>query len=96
MPILTRLRQAQNLQVPDGANLMTALQEAGVPVASSCGGAAVCGKCALKVISGNENLTPPNEDELFLLEKENLLGQGLRISCQCEVRGDVTLDAPYW
>lgn len=96
MPILTRLRQAQNLQVPDGANLMTALQEAGVPVASSCGGEAVCGKCVLKVIQGNENLSKPTDDELFLLEKENLLGKDLRVSCQCQVHGDLTVDAPYW
>ena len=75
---------------------MASLLAAGIPVASSCGGAAVCGKCVLEVLEKPENLSPPGEDELFLLEKENLIGKNLRVSCQCDVLGDVTLDASYW
>lgn len=74
---------------------MTSLQNAGIPVASSCGGDAVCGKCVLKILSGGENLTSPTEDELFLAEKDGL-GPGLRVSCQARVQGDVEIDAPYW
>lgn len=75
---------------------MQALLDAGVPVASSCGGDAVCGKCVLKVIEGAENLSPPTPDELFLREKDGLPSEGVRVSCQCRVLGDVTVDARYW
>lgn len=95
MPVIRRLRQKDEIQVPPGANLMTSLQEAGIPVASSCAGDAVCAKCVLKIIEGAENLSAPTEDELFLQEKDSL-PPGTRVSCQCWVEGDVTVDATYW
>lgn len=74
---------------------MTALLRQGVPVASSCQGDAVCAKCRIKVLQGGENLSAPGPDEAFLLEREEL-GADIRISCQCKVLGDVSVDAPYW
>jgi 2Fe-2S ferredoxin len=95
MPILRRPRRGDEFEVEPGENLMTALQQRGVPVASSCLGDAVCAKCRLKVLAGAENLSPPTPDETLLLERENLPA-GTRISCQCRVLGDVSVDAPYW
>lgn len=74
---------------------MKALLENGRPVASSCGGEGVCAKCKVTVVAGSPNLSPPNDLELFLKEKENL-GPQERISCQCVVLGDVQLDTKYW
>lgn len=74
---------------------MRALQDAGIAVASSCGGDAVCGKCVLKITAGAENLSAPTEDELFLIEKDQIK-PGFRVSCQCQVLGDVEVDATYW
>lgn len=77
------------------ANLMKALLDAQVPVASSCGGDGVCGKCKIEIISGVDHLSSPNETEIFLREKNNL-PSGVRISCQTWVEGDVEVDAGYW
>ncbi len=78
-----------------GSNLRQALIGNGIPVASSCGGVAVCAKCWVKVMEGEDNLTPPNGDEASLKSANNF-GRIYRISCQVEVLGDVTLDTPYW
>lgn len=74
---------------------MQALLAAGIPVASSCAGKAVCAKCKLAILNGQDNLSEPNEDELFLKEQVSLSASE-RISCQVRVFGDVTIDASYW
>jgi len=83
------------LKVIPGVNLMKALLEAEVPVASSCHGDGVCAKCRLKVTKGAENLSQPNETEVFLLDKFQLPADH-RISCQTFVLGDIEVDAGYW
>jgi 2Fe-2S ferredoxin len=83
------------LEVSSHSNVMKALLENGRPVASSCGGEGVCGKCRVTVLAGSENLTPANDTERFLKEREHL-GPQERISCQCEIVGDVQLDTRYW
>lgn len=85
----------QSVQVITGANLMQSLLQAGQPVASSCGGDGVCGKCRIEILQGAQNLSAPNEVEKFLAEK-NLLKKNERISCQCEVLGDIEVYAKYW
>lgn len=83
------------LKVIPGANLMKSLLEAEVPVASSCNGDGVCAKCRLEITQGSENLSHPNETELFLKEKFELK-KSQRISCQTFVLDDVEIDASYW
>lgn len=80
-----------SLEVPLGANLMKALQDNGIPVASSCGGEAVCAKCRLSVEPAGE----PSEEEEFLLKKFKL-SSPLRISCQVYVLTDLKVSASYW
>ena len=74
---------------------MQALLNAGLPVASSCDGDGVCAKCRLIIVEGNENLSPANDTEEFLKES-NSIAPNMRISCQVQVLGPVTLDATYW
>lgn len=83
------------LKVIPGVNLMKALLEAEIPVASSCNGDGVCGKCRLRINKGLENLSAPNATEIFLKEKYRL-DTGQRISCQTFVLDDVEVDASYW
>jgi 2Fe-2S ferredoxin len=96
MPIISfsKVNRA-SLQVDRGENLMQALLKAGVPVASSCHGDGICSKCRLQVAKGFENLSAPNDTELFLHEKFQL-DQNQRISCQTLVNGDIEIDASYW
>lgn len=81
--------------MPPGANLMKSLLAAGLPVASSCNSEGVCGKCAIRIVSGAENLSEPNATENFLKEKNNIRPE-FRISCQTLVYGDIVVDAGYW
>lgn len=85
----------KSIEVERGTNLMKALLAAGVPVASSCRGDGACAKCRLRIVSGSQNLTKPHELEEFLIERYKLKSSE-RISCQCEVLGDVCVDATYW
>lgn len=95
MPKIKFIKDKPELTVPKGANLMRALLDHGLPVASSCDGDGVCSKCRIKIIEGAENLSSPNDVELILKEQNNI-GKEYRISCQTEVHGDVTVDASYW
>jgi ferredoxin, 2Fe-2S len=83
------------LQVENGANLMGALLEGNVPVASSCHGEGVCSKCRIQILQGQENLSPANEIELFLRDR-NQIPAGQRISCQTQIFGDILIDTGYW
>jgi len=89
------LKSGKVIQVSDGANLMQALLDGGLPVASSCGGDGVCAKCHVKVIAGSENLSKETQEEQELREI-NDIPKGQRISCQTTIFGNVTLDTPYW
>jgi 2Fe-2S ferredoxin len=96
MPVISFAKKHRpSIQVIPGANLMKALLEAEVPVASSCNGDGVCGKCRLQIVSGAQNLSKPNETEIFLAEKYQLKTHQ-RISCQTFVLDDVEIDAGYW
>lgn len=95
MPKIKFVKNKPEIEVPAGANLMRALLKAGLPVASSCNGDGVCSKCRIKIIEGQKNLSEPNDTELILKE-QNSISKELRISCQVEVLGDVTVDAGYW
>jgi len=93
--IIRLAKSCREITVPEGANLMRSLQEAGVPVASSCGGDGVCVKCRLVIESGMKNLTEESDLERFLRDRHDLSSRG-RVSCQVRVLGNVSVDAPYW
>lgn len=95
MPEISFAKNRAPVQVELGANLMQALLASGLPVASSCNGDGVCAKCRINILRGAENLSPENDTEIFLKEK-NKLTSAQRISCQTQVLGDVQVDATYW
>ncbi|MBO9665436.1 MAG: (2Fe-2S)-binding protein [Bdellovibrio sp.] len=95
MPLISFKKNRSPLPVETGANLMEALLNGGLPVASSCSGDGVCAKCRVQIVEGSENLSSENETEAFLRESKGV-PQGTRISCQVQVLGDVTVDTTYW
>lgn len=54
----------------------------------NCGGAGICGTCAVKVISGAENLNPPSKNE-----QNTLRGKPAdwRLSCCAKVNGPIVI-----
>ncbi len=82
-------------EVPVGANLMKSLLENNLPVASSCDGDGVCGKCSIQIVSGMTHISTANDTEKFLADVHDL-EKNERISCQVEVLGDIEVDTRYW
>ena len=74
----------EEIDVPDGENIVDFIEEAGVPIGCSNG---VCGTCEVEVIEGMENLSEVNQEE------EDLGMEGdKRLGCQCVInKGTVKL-----
>jgi 2Fe-2S ferredoxin len=74
---------------------MNTLLDNGIPVASSCGGDGICGKCKVHISNGWAGITPASENEKFVLEKIKA-APNTRLSCQVLVQDDLEIDASYW
>lgn len=79
------------VEIEEGKNLLEALRAQDVYVKSSCGGHATCTDCIIKIVSGEDNLTPPPFEELKLLGNVFHITKE-RLACQTCVTGDVTID----
>jgi ferredoxin, 2Fe-2S len=95
MPTIRFIRKFPELQVESGAILMEELLRANLPVASSCHGDGICGKCRIRIVSGAENLSPIAAAEQILRERLKVPSE-YRISCQTQVLGDIVIDTAYW
>ena len=59
-------------------------------ITGNCGGAGICGTCAVDVISGMENFNPPSKNEQKTLT-EKKRGPTQRLSCCSRITGPVTI-----
>jgi len=71
-----------------GRTVMEAAAAAGLALDAPCGGRGTCGKCLVRVISGE--LEPPGGEELDHLGQEEL-ADGLRLGCQARLAGPATI-----
>ena len=89
--------------IPEGKTLLEAARALGVGIESVCGGKRSCGKCLVRVESGNferygvashpDHLSPFTEEEAkFIGEKER--AEGFRLACAAAVHGDLVLFLP--
>ena len=62
----------------DGASILEVARDAGVGIASFCGGKGTCGKCRIRVTSGK--VSPLTEKEREKLSQEEI-AQGYRLAC---------------
>ena len=81
------------IDIENGANLMNALLDAGLPVASSCHGEGVCSMCRVKIEEGTTG-TPENFEVDCL--KRNKAEPNERLSCQINVTDNLTIRTKYW
>jgi len=75
-------------------SLMDNLLEHKIPVASSCKGDGICGKCHMTVLSTGK-IPPPLEIEKNTIERNQIPG-GQRLSCQLYLSQDVSVQTTYW
>lgn len=82
----------KRVEIRPGTTVLDAARQAGLPLASDCGGAGTCGRC--RVIARDQRaLSRPSLAETGeLLAKE--LSAGYRLACQAEVLGDCKIDIP--
>ncbi len=81
----------KRVDVAPDTDLLAAAQQAGLTLASACGGVANCGQCRVKVLSGP--VSPPTADETFILTEVELQG-GERLACSTRIGGDVKIHVP--
>ena len=72
----------------EGKKLLDILQDHDIHIFASCGGRGMCGKCKVKVTSGN--ITPGYEDRQFF--DEGKIAEGWRLACKDVLTDDCILD----
>lgn len=68
----------------------------GIQLEHACGGSCACTTCHVIVKSGDENLSPADDDELDRLDMAPGLTLHSRLGCQAIVTGDVVVEIPSW
>ncbi len=88
--------KGHSFEVSKGRNLRKALKAAGLSPHNgaaqqiNCKGLGTCGTCAVEVLSGE--VSPLNKRERWRLNfPPHQITEGLRLACQIEVQGDLSL-----
>jgi uncharacterized 2Fe-2S/4Fe-4S cluster protein (DUF4445 family) len=74
-----------------GETILEAAQRAGIMLTTICGGAGSCGRCVIRLMSGQ--VTLPNITEEQELGSERVAA-GWRLACQTEILGEVRVHIP--
>lgn len=80
----------QRVFVLPGTSLLEAAGRVGIILQTPCGGAGTCGKCLVKVISGDCDAAESCDDTL----SDDLINQGYHLACQTKVMGELVVDIP--
>ncbi len=90
-------------EIPEGKTILEAARILGVGIESVCGGKKSCGKCKIRIDSGNpdrhgihslpDHISPITEEEKKVLTENDQL-QGFRLACAATIRGNVLIFVP--
>lgn len=95
MAKITILPANVSAEVPDGEKLIEAGEAAGVEMEAGCFNCS-CGTCVAEVVKGMENLTPPSDEELDVLDQWNKDPEKFRLTCCNRIlHGEVVLKAGH-
>jgi uncharacterized 2Fe-2S/4Fe-4S cluster protein (DUF4445 family) len=83
MPPVRFLPQDMSVDLPKGSTLMDAAQKAGINIEYACGGSGTCGKCRVRILSGDVSFEKTGALSLQLLD------QGYVLACKATL-----LDTP--
>lgn len=91
MARITILPANASAEVPDGELLLDAGEAAGIEMEAGCFNCS-CGTCVAAVVSGMENLSPPTDEELDVLDQWSKDPEKFRLTCCVRLlHGEVTL-----
>lgn len=92
MPRVTFLPAGLVADCREGETVFEVGRRNGVAIETACVGKATCGLCRVRVVAGEEHLSPQNDDERRHLGNVYFLTK-VRLSCQTVVRGgEVTVE----
>jgi uncharacterized 2Fe-2S/4Fe-4S cluster protein (DUF4445 family) len=81
----------KRVEVAPNTTLLEAARQAGLALASACGGVGNCGQCRVEIRAGN--VSPPTADEEKILTEPELQ-RGQRLACNTHVLGNVKVHVP--
>ena len=88
---ITFLPHERHGEVKIGTPMRQVAQQFGISdFEMPCGGVGLCGKCRVRVVSGQTPVTP--QDQKYFNDQE--LEQGWRLGCQMLVNSDLTMEIP--
>ncbi len=90
-----RRQRTRSVCVPRGATLLAAAREAGLPLATACGGRALCARCGVRVVAGEGSVSSESPRERRI-KARNRIEPALRLACLTRLAGPVEVSAPYW
>ena len=73
--------------------MLDAARTAGAPLANSCGGVGICGRCRVRVVAGADQLSAPTSVELRFRKG---FADDERMACQAVVLGNCQVTTSYW
>ncbi len=80
----------RNVYVLPGTTILEAAGRAGIILQTPCGGNGTCGKCRVKIVSGQCH---PSKAAVQTLSEEQLQ-QGFRLACQTHVENHLSIEIP--
>jgi uncharacterized 2Fe-2S/4Fe-4S cluster protein (DUF4445 family) len=92
MPRVTFLPAGLTADCREGETVFEVGRRHGIAIETACVGKATCGLCRIRIVAGEEHLSPQNDDERKHLGNVYFLTK-IRLSCQSVVQGgDVTVE----
>lgn len=73
----------------EGRRLVLAIEDAGIDILHRCGGNARCATCRVEILDGEPS--PVTEAEEARLQRVTARSANSRLSCQVQVRGNLTV-----
>ena len=81
--------------VAAGSTLLEAARQAGLPLASACGGDALCGRCGVTLLSEEHSLSAEEPQEARAKRRNRVAAQQ-RLACRAAVLSDLEVTTSYW
>jgi ferredoxin, 2Fe-2S len=87
MPKVRFIREQIEVEVPEGATILSAAKLAGAPEGDRCGGVCACSTCHVYVIKGFDQLSEIEDEEFDILDKAFDVRSTSRLGCQAKIQG---------
>jgi uncharacterized 2Fe-2S/4Fe-4S cluster protein (DUF4445 family) len=81
---------AASVRVPEGTTILDAVQKAGLPLHTPCGGEGTCGDCIVQITKGTFEAKPSANLSSQLIKK------GFALACQTKTADDLTIVLPHF